>query len=274
MTLPVNTEKSLYLKAGNAVLASLCGLASLYPGISSAQEQPAKQDPFRIMCEKENNCTYQIKGPRPGVTSWVYELAGLKVAIPDDFVPEFVSGPAPASGGRVFAVWLPDFTPVTSEQRKQGLLAKDQKGRDTVRFEFYQNDPNARPAYVKELEQYMIRSRSAPQPVFAIPSLQEYAAPGKSSVFRPTDPDIRYADGLPVYFACVGDPVAFGYDPLVNAKNQQCIMPMTWPNGFILKLIFDQSQLPQWRTILEKGTEYFKSLEADHRLPSGTLALD
>ncbi|NIE74141.1 hypothetical protein F3J45_06760 [Pantoea sp. Ap-967] len=274
MTTTVNTDKPLHFKAGNAALAGLFGLVSLYPGNSSAQEQPAKQDFFRVMCEKENNCTYQIKGPRPGATSWVYELAGLKVAIPDDFVPEFVTGPLPASGGRVFAVWFPGFTPATPEQRKQGVLSNDQKGRDIVLFEFYQNDPNVRPVRVEELEQDMVRRRSAPQPVSAIPSLQEYAVPGKPSYFRSTDLGIRYPDGLPVYFGCQGDPIAFGYDPVVNAKNQQCIMQMTWPNGFILKLHFDQSQLPQWRAILEKSTEYFKTLEADHRLPSGTLALD
>ncbi|WEK30411.1 MAG: hypothetical protein P0Y58_26555 [Candidatus Pseudomonas phytovorans] len=274
MTITVNTDKPLYLKASSAVLASLCGLVLLYPGVSSAQGQPDKQNPFSIICEKENNCTYQIKGARPGTTSWVYELAGLKLAIPDDFVPEFVSGPAPAPGGRVFAVWFPDFTPATSEQRKQGLLSDDQKGRDIVLFEFYQNDPNVRPVRVEELEQDMVSRRSAPQPVSAIPSLQEYAVPGKPSFFRSTDLGIRYPDGLPVYFGCLGDPIAFGYDPVVNAKNKKCIMQMTWPNGFILKLHFDQSQLPQWRTILEKGTEYFKTLEANHRLPSGTLALD
>lgn len=276
----MDTDKSPRSAVSRLFLASLCGLVSLYShtSVASSNTVEPKQsigvEALQAVCERRHNCTYQVEGDRPGTTSTVYELSGLKLVVPDEFFADWMLHAKPATIGSVLGVWLPDLTPVTLEQRRQGAMKDIQKKRNALTVIFYDSERRLRAVSAQALEDDMVSRRSAPQPVPSIPGLQEYALEGSPSYFRATDLNIRYPDGLPVYFGCHGEPVIFGYDPVLNVKGAECVMKMMWPNGFVVELRFDQSQLPNWQTVLQQGTEYLKRFEVNHRLPSGTLALD
>lgn len=274
----MDTGKTLTYIAFSGIL--VCGLTYYYPPTSSSvsgQPDPGTTRHYaelKANCEKAHNCTYQVAGAQRGTTSTVYEIDGLRFTIPDAFFAGENFSPKPATFGTIISVWLPHFAPLTLEERLSKTPRDSSKNSQKLSIRFHKNSRQPRAVHVQELEDKIIHLRQPPQPVPGIPSLQEYALPAKKSYFRAKDQNIRYYDGLPVYFVCLGDPVIFGYDPIANSKNARCIMGMTWPNGFEVDIYFDESLLPQWNTILGRATGFLKNLEDQNRLPSGTLALD
>lgn len=263
----MDTDKVLGIATFIGVLAGIGGLV-YFPHAPTLEA-----DPFKDHCEKMRDCTYQVEGPQPGTTSTVYEIDGLRFTVPDAFFSSHHFSPEPATYGTRISVWLPDLAPLSHEERRSHLenLPKYTRLLD-ISFEKNSRQPHA--VHIDEIENKIVSLRRPPQPVPGIPSLQEYASPGKKSYFRARDSRVRYYDGLPVYFVCHGDSVILGYDPIANVKKAHCTMGMTWPNGFEVDISFNESLLPQWNTILGTAVGLLRSFEDQHRLPSGTLALD
>lgn len=275
----MNIDKTLICVTVVGVVAAISSFA--YYSSHAPARDPREPDPemasvrasLKAFCEKEHNCTYQVEGPQPGTTSTVYEIDGLRFSVPDALFPGDPFSPQSAKYGTRISVWLPDLTPLSYEERRSHLENSPKYIRQLdISFEKNSRQPHA--VQIQELENKIIALRQAPKPVPGIPSLQEYASPGKKSYFRGRDIRIRYYDGLPVYFVCHGDSVILGYDPIANVQKAVCNMGMTWPNGFEVNISFNESRLPEWNTILGTATGFLKSLEDQHRLPVGTLALD
>lgn len=265
----MDTDKALGIATFIGVLAGIGGLVYFPHG-----PRP-DADPFKADCEKKRDCTYKVESPKPGTTSTVYAIDGLRFTIPDEFF--FDRGrfsPKPAWLGSMIVAHLPDLAPLTLEDRSFEYSSDSPNYSKEITITFKKNPRHPHAVHVQELEDEIVALRHAPRPVPGIPSLQEYAIQGKRSYFRATDNRIRYYDGLPTYFVCYGDSVIFGYDPIANPKKARCNMGMTWPNGFEVDILFSESLLPQWNTILGAAVGLLKSFEDQHRLPSGTLALD
>lgn len=264
----MDTDKVLGITTFIGVLAGIGGLVYFPHAPSSVA------DPFKADCEKTRNCTYQVEGSQPGMTSTVYEIDGLRFTIPDEFSHTRHFSPKPAWLGTTIVVHLPHLAPLTLEDESFKYSSDSPNYSQELTISFERNPRQPRAVHVQELEDRIVAIRRAPRPVPGIPSLQEYATQGKRSYFRATDNRIRYYDGLPTYFVCYGDSVIFGYDPIANPKKARCNMGMTWPNGFQVDIFFNESMLPQWNTILGTAVGLLRRFEDQHRLPSGTLALD
>lgn len=226
------------------LLSVLMGASEIYTFTRNLNRPPRLPQPsiyerFEARCRAAGNCTYQVPGKLPGTLATVFTIDGFHFEIPQAYLGATFH-PQPATDGARMSLWLPSMEPLSEEERHQRPDGAD-KWRQHLAITFKLNPKTPHPVTSQTLEQKIISSRSAPQSIPGIPSLQEYVRKEKMSFYRGTDNRIRYANGLPTFFFCFGDAMAYGY-ALSSKPNLRCVMSMTWPSGggFEVDINFDR----------------------------------